>query len=135
MTALPPGAFEAEWVKSRDKVVPIMDEICLRLHDRYSERPGTFELVGGDAFAALMELETITETYPAGNLASRDGFARDCLLQRRVSCEPGFSGGHPINAFFIVERQHVPYGSNRGGVAPARERQLHPSKPTIRRLN
>jgi|SRR5580692_10847420 NADPH:quinone reductase-like Zn-dependent oxidoreductase len=26
----------------------------------------------------------------AGNLGSRDGFARDCLLQRRVSCEPDF---------------------------------------------
>ena len=24
----------------------------------------------------------------AGNLGSRDGFARDCLLQRRVLCEP-----------------------------------------------
>jgi hypothetical protein len=45
-----------------------MNEICLRLHDRYSERPGTFELVGGDAFAALMELETITETYPGGEV-------------------------------------------------------------------
>ena len=30
----------------------------------------------------------------AGNLGSRDGFARDCLLQRRVQCEPslGFAG-------------------------------------------
>jgi hypothetical protein len=62
------SAFEAEWVKSRGAVVPIMNEICLRLHDRYSERPGTFELVGGDAFAALMELETITETYPGGEV-------------------------------------------------------------------
>src|SRR5580704_17290976 len=25
----------------------------------------------------------------AGNLGSRDGFARDCLLQRRVTCELG----------------------------------------------
>src|ERR1700730_15688402 len=40
----------------------------LRLHDRYSERKGTFELVPGDAFAALMELETITEKYPGGGV-------------------------------------------------------------------
>ena len=25
-----------------------------------------------------------------GNLGFRDGFARDCLLQRRVNCEPDF---------------------------------------------
>src|SRR5580693_5991154 len=47
VAAIPTSAFEAEWVKSRGAVVPIMNEICLRLHDRYSERPGTFELVGG----------------------------------------------------------------------------------------
>ena len=68
VATIPTSAFEAEWVKSRGAVVPIMNEICLRLHDRYSERPGTFELVGGDAFAALMELETITETYPGGEV-------------------------------------------------------------------
>jgi hypothetical protein len=66
VTALPPGAFEAEWVKSRGAVVPIMNEICLRLHDRYSEHQGTFEVVPADGFAALMELETITEKYPGG---------------------------------------------------------------------
>jgi hypothetical protein len=65
---LAPSAFEAEWVKSRGAVVPIMDEIWLRLHDRYSERQGTFELVPGDAFAALMQLETVTEKYPGGEV-------------------------------------------------------------------
>ena len=62
------SAFEAEWVKSRGAVVPIMDEICLRLHDRYSERQGTFELVPPDAFAALTQIETITEKYPGGEV-------------------------------------------------------------------
>ena len=61
------SAFEADWVKSRGAVVPIMNEICLRLHDRFSERQGTFELVP-DAFAALRELETITERYPGGEV-------------------------------------------------------------------
>jgi hypothetical protein len=68
VAALPASAFETDWVKSRGRVVPIMDEICLRLHDRYSERKGTFELVPGDAFAALTQLETITETYPGGEV-------------------------------------------------------------------
>ena len=37
LTTLPTAAFEAEWVKSRGAVVPIMEETLLRLHDRYSE--------------------------------------------------------------------------------------------------
>ena len=55
-------------MKSGGEVVPIRNKICLRLHDRYSERKGTFELVPGDAFAALTQLETITETYPGGEV-------------------------------------------------------------------
>src|SRR5215467_9029336 len=50
LATLPENAFEADWIKSRD-AVPIMNEIVLRLNDRYSERPGSFELVGGDSFA------------------------------------------------------------------------------------
>src|SRR5215472_15530087 len=38
LAGLLPAAFEAEWVKSRGAVVPIMNEIFLRLHDRHSER-------------------------------------------------------------------------------------------------
>jgi hypothetical protein len=68
LTALPPGAFEADWVKSRGAVVPIMDEIFLRLHDRYSDRRGSFDLVPGDPFAAFMQFRTLTETYPGGEV-------------------------------------------------------------------
>jgi hypothetical protein len=68
LAALPPTAFEAEWVKSRGAVVPFMNETFLRLNDRYSERPGSFELVPGDAFAALMQFKTPTETYPGGEV-------------------------------------------------------------------
>jgi hypothetical protein len=68
LAALPASALEAEWVKSRGAVVPIMDEIFLRLGDRYSERQGTFELVPGDAFAALVQLKTVTEKYPGGEV-------------------------------------------------------------------
>jgi hypothetical protein len=41
----------------------------------------------------------------AGNFADfRDGFARDCLLQRRVSCEPDFLDRGAEN---IAERDSV----------------------------
>jgi hypothetical protein len=64
LAALPASAFEAEWVKSRGAMVPIRNEIFLRLHDRYSERPGSFELVPGDPFALLAQFATVTERYP-----------------------------------------------------------------------
>jgi hypothetical protein len=68
LAALAPSAFEEEWVKSRGAVVPIMNEIFLRLHDRYSERPGSFELPPGDPFAALRHNATVTERYPGGEV-------------------------------------------------------------------
>src|SRR5215472_3652709 len=34
----PAAAFEAEWVKSRGAVVPLMNETFLRLHDRLPKR-------------------------------------------------------------------------------------------------
>ena len=68
VAGLSPSAFEQAWVKSRGAVVPIMNETFLRLHDRYSERQGTFELVPGDAFAALTQIETLTEKYPGGEV-------------------------------------------------------------------
>ena len=66
LTAQPEAAFEAEWVKSRGAMVPIMNETFLRLHDRYSERRGSCELVGGDPFAFLSQFATVTERYPGG---------------------------------------------------------------------
>jgi hypothetical protein len=68
LAALPASAFEAEWVKSRGVMVPVMNEIVLRLHDRYSERPGTFELVPGDPFAFLTQFASVTERYPGGEV-------------------------------------------------------------------
>ena len=40
VAVLDTSAFEAAWVRSHRRVVPIINEICVRLHDRYSERPG-----------------------------------------------------------------------------------------------
>jgi hypothetical protein len=35
-----------------------------RLHDRYAEQPGSYELVPGDPFAMLQQFATVTERYP-----------------------------------------------------------------------
>jgi hypothetical protein len=65
LAKLPPEAFKAEWVKSRGALVPIMaEEIFIRMHDRYSQNPGTFEVVKGGGFASLMQLNMIAEKYP-----------------------------------------------------------------------
>ena len=66
LAVLPESAFEAEWVKSRGAVVPMMNERFLRLHDRYSEWSGSFDLVPGDSLAAFLQVATITERYPGG---------------------------------------------------------------------
>lgn len=68
LAALPEDAFMAEWVKSRGAMVPfIKEERFLRLHDRYSERPGSFELVPGDSFDAFRQFATVTERYPGSD--------------------------------------------------------------------
>jgi hypothetical protein len=64
VAALPEDALTAEWVKSRGAMVPFIKETFLRLHDRYSERPGSFELVPGDSFDAFRQLAAVTERYP-----------------------------------------------------------------------
>jgi hypothetical protein len=65
--ALPEDAFAAEWVKSRGAMVPLIEETFLRLHDRYSERPGSFELVPGDSFDAFRQFAAVTERYPGSD--------------------------------------------------------------------
>jgi hypothetical protein len=67
LAALPEDAFTAEWVKSRGAMVPFMNESFLRLHDRYSERPGSFELVAGDSLDAFRQLAAVTERYPGSD--------------------------------------------------------------------
>jgi hypothetical protein len=66
VAALPAAAFEAEWVKSQGAVVPLINETFLRLHDRYAEQPGSYELVPGDPLALLQQFATVTERYPGG---------------------------------------------------------------------
>ena len=43
----PESALRAPWVKSRGAIVPLLGkEIWLRMHDRFAEAPGTFDVVG-----------------------------------------------------------------------------------------
>jgi hypothetical protein len=67
VAALPEDAFTAEWVKSRGAMVPLIEETFLRLHDRYSDRPGSFELVPGDSFDAFRQFAAVTEKYPGSD--------------------------------------------------------------------
>jgi len=60
----PAAAFEAEWVKSPGAVVPPMNEIFLRLHDRCAEQPGPYGLVPDDPLALLQQFATVAERYP-----------------------------------------------------------------------
>ena len=83
LTALPAAAFEAEWVKSRGAVVPIMNETFVRLHDRYSERRGSFELIADAKRVSCSRLGlwaaadpcAAIRADPPGNRAPAVGFA------------------------------------------------------------
>lgn len=61
----PEQAIEAEWIKSRGRKVPLLaNEIFLRLHDRYSETPGSIEQLNQPAIQSLKDLFMLAETYP-----------------------------------------------------------------------
>jgi hypothetical protein len=74
VAALPEDAFTAEWVKSCGAMVPFIKETFLRLHDRYSERPGSFEFVPGDSFDAFRQLAAVTERYPGSEFKTARQF-------------------------------------------------------------
>ena len=75
---LPAAALDASWIKSQGREIPIMaNELFLRLHDRYSERPGAYEtiMVGEGAGADSEQSDSVTgietllglaERYPGG---------------------------------------------------------------------
>lgn len=61
----PEQAFEAEWVKSRGRIVPVLQqEIFLRLHDRYSEAPGRIEMLDQHEIKSLSDFFLLAEQYP-----------------------------------------------------------------------
>jgi hypothetical protein len=61
----PEKALEAEWVKSRGGLVPILGgEIFIRLHDRYSDSPGRIEILRQDEIKKLNDFFGLAEKYP-----------------------------------------------------------------------
>jgi hypothetical protein len=64
-TDQPEEAIEAEWVKSRGSLMPLLgDELFLRLHDRYSEAPGKIEMLGPREIESLSDFSLLAEKYP-----------------------------------------------------------------------
>lgn len=58
----PEEALQAEWVKSRGRMAPIMGhEVFVRLHDRYAEQPGKIDVLDTGNLSALANL---AEHYP-----------------------------------------------------------------------
>jgi hypothetical protein len=61
----PEQAIEADWVKSRGRIVPLLGgEIFLRIHDRYSAAPGKIEMLRQDEIRSLSDLFMLAEKYP-----------------------------------------------------------------------
>lgn len=63
----PAQALEAEWLGSRGKMIAIpWNEHFLRLHNRYSETPGKYELIGPEEAQELREGFGMREVFPDG---------------------------------------------------------------------
>ncbi len=61
----PDAAIDEEWVKSRGRIVPLLaHEMFLRVHDRYSHKAGTIEILGQDEIKSLGDFFMLTEKYP-----------------------------------------------------------------------
>jgi hypothetical protein len=61
----PEGATEAEWVKSRGRLIPLLeDEIFLRLPDRQSETPGKFEVLEQHELQSILQIGMLAERFP-----------------------------------------------------------------------
>jgi hypothetical protein len=61
----PAAALDAPWVKARGRMVPILaHEIFLRLHDRFSEKPGEIDIIGPDEIARANEYFGLVEHRP-----------------------------------------------------------------------
>jgi hypothetical protein len=65
----PPLALNAEWVKSRGRIRSLLEnEIFIRLHDRFSETPGEYEIVYPQEPGAESMIGDIVERYPGGEI-------------------------------------------------------------------
>lgn len=61
----PEAAIEASWIKRKGREIPILEnEMFLRLHDRFSDKPGTFETVPMDELDLGLMAFDMVERYP-----------------------------------------------------------------------
>ena len=61
---LPETALSQDWVKSRGRIATMLaDEVFLRLHDRYSSKQGTYELVAPDKAVPLSDAFGLAEVF------------------------------------------------------------------------
>ena len=61
---LPEAAIEQDWVKSRGKLVVMLDEeILIRLHDRRSEQWGQYDFVGPEEISAALPMLEPVERF------------------------------------------------------------------------
>ncbi len=64
----PAQALDAPWVKSRGKIISILEEQrFLRLHNRYSDTPGTFDVIGPEQAHQAGDLFGMQETFADGS--------------------------------------------------------------------
>ena len=63
----PNQALEASWVKSRGQIIPCLStQLFLRLHNRYSDTPGTFDVIGPDHAQGFGDLFGMRELFADG---------------------------------------------------------------------
>lgn len=56
--------LNADWVKSRGRIIPVyVNEMYLRLHARYSETPGRYEIVAPDKAKSIEEMFGLREVH------------------------------------------------------------------------
>jgi hypothetical protein len=67
MEEQPAQALEACWVKSRGTSIPLLgNERFLRVHNRYSDTPGTFDVIGPEQAQAFGDLFGMRELFADG---------------------------------------------------------------------
>lgn len=61
----PTGAESADWVKSPDRIASnLSNELFLRLHDRYSSKPGTYEVIAPGKATTFSDTFGMREVFP-----------------------------------------------------------------------
>ena len=67
LAEIPDAALKDPWVKSRGRTIPFLaHDISLRLHDRYSSKPGTYEVIPPGGTAEFANMLSTREVFADG---------------------------------------------------------------------